>query len=297
MTNSKNILVLGVATMMMFSCEMVEPMAPAERAIETNEKMAGSAFNLYGFGMGMENARSYADADCNLDCIEAGSGEYFVMADTKTGTQGINSKAVTYRAYNTETEFVVEVDYDITAGSSSAKAEISITINGDSKLFEEVEKGSTVKHSIAVVGGPVACEEVDFSIRQEGLGQPIEFNESYSLFAVCEEACDNSLSYVDNGDGSFTFTFTPRSSIEDAQLVFTFAQGVTIGGDLATWDGAGVTKQKTMNLSAMATYEWRVELEANCPGTGQPRANLWTDFTVNGDSKKCNLENIVKSCR
>ncbi|EKB47303.1 hypothetical protein [Cecembia lonarensis] len=301
MTKSKSILVLGVATMMLFSCEMTEPMAPAERTMEAEEMMAGSAFNLSGFGMGMENTRSYADADCSVDCIEAGSGEYFVMADSKSssvgGGQNVNTKEVSYRAYNTETHFIVEVDYDIISGRSNAEADITITIDGDQKFIGKVAKGSTVSHSIALPSGWKACDEINFSILQEELGTPITFDENYSLFAVCEEACDNSLSYVDNGDGSYTFSFTPRSSMTDAHLVFTFAQGVTVGGDLASWDGAGVTRQKTMNLSAMATYEWTVELEANCPGTGQPRANLWTDFTVNSESKKCDLENIVISCR
>jgi hypothetical protein len=296
MTNFKSILVLGVATMMLFSCEMIEPLSPVERGMEAEEQM-GSAFALSALG-GFENMRmAYEEADCNTDCIKAGSEEYFVMADTQTGSQGQNTKALTYRAYNTETEFVVEVDYSITSGSSNAKADIMISIGDDNILFEEVEKGSTVKHSIVLAGGPIACELVDFSIRQTGLGQPIEFTESYSLFAVCEEeGCDNSLSYVDNGDGSYTFNFTPRTSMEEARLVFTFAQGVTVGGDLASWDGVGVTRQKTLNLEASATYTWTVELEANCSGKGQPQANLWTDFTINGDSKKCDLENIVKSC-
>lgn len=107
---------------------------------------------------------------------------------------------------------------------------------------------------------------------------------------------DNSLSFIENEDCCFTFTFVPKANIENARLVFTFAQGVVVDG-LGDWSINGSTWQKTLDLKAMATYSWTVFLNADCRGTGQPNANLWTNFTVNGESKKCGLKNIVKSCR
>jgi len=94
--------------------------------------------------------------------------------------------------------------------------------------------------------------------------------------------CSESFSYSVDGD-AVTFTYVPDEDYTDANLVFTFAQGVAVGGDLAGWSSNGVTKQKTMSLTACTTYTWTVTLDcAAMPGA----TNKWTDFKVNDDSKK-----------
>ncbi|RZS95963.1 hypothetical protein [Cecembia calidifontis] len=164
-TKFKNVLVIGVAGMMMFSCEMTESFTQVEKGTEAEEMNAGSSFSSSGFGM--ENARIYAD---------------------------------------------------------------------------------------------------------------------------------HSFSFIENEDGSLTFTFVPKVNLENARLVFTFAQGVEVDG-LGDWSINGATRQKTLNLHAMATYSWTLFLEPDGKGEGQVRADLWTDFTVNGESKKSDLQNILKSFR
>ena len=298
MTKSKSILVLGVATMMMFSCEMMEPMAPAERAMEAEGMMAGSAFNLSAFGMGMENARSYSEDSWKDECITE-EGDFFIMSgsDSLVWGNGNNSKKVSYNAYNTPTSFIIEVTFERNNGNASDK--VIATFNNVSKEIPSLASGATHPFIFPLADDWDAGDEVIFSIRQEGQGSPIALSGSYNLVGVCppvEEGCDNSLEYVDNGDGSYTFTFVPRENIDNARLVFTFAQGVVVYG-LEDWSINGATRQKTLDLNAMAYYSWTIFLDADCRGISQPRANLWTDFTVNGESKKCDLENIVISCR
>jgi hypothetical protein len=105
-----------------------------------------------------------------------------------TGRSGRNTKTVSYSAYNTETDFVVEVTYAITAGPPpNAKATITIDIDGTEAEYAEVSSGSTVSHTVALAEGWAGCDEVAFSILQEGLGTPISFSESYALIPVCEE--------------------------------------------------------------------------------------------------------------
>ncbi|HEY9170009.1 MAG TPA: hypothetical protein VIN72_11020 [Lutibacter sp.] len=111
----------------------------------------------------------------------------------------------------------------------------------------------------------------------------------------CSEGCDESFSYVANGGGSYTFTYTPAESVTNANLVFTFAQGTYVSG-LADFSPAGVTMQKTMDLVACTTYNWTVILQSNCKGGGQNDANVWTDFKVGSESKKGQLSNIVIAC-
>lgn len=82
---------------------------------------------------------------------------------------------------------MVEVTYAITAGSSDAEAILTIAIDGNIMEHTEVSSGSTVSHTVPLPDEWAGCDEVAFSIVQEGLGTPITFNESYALIPVCTE--------------------------------------------------------------------------------------------------------------
>ncbi|MCH6235744.1 DUF1566 domain-containing protein [Cognataquiflexum rubidum] len=124
---------------------------------------------------------------CETDCIEPGSEIYYPVSDVATGRSGRNTKSVSYSAYNTETHFVVEVTYAITAGPAKAKATITIAIDGNEVEYTDVSSGSTVSHTVPLADGWAGCDEVSFSVVQEGLGTPITFSESYDLIPVCAE--------------------------------------------------------------------------------------------------------------
>ncbi|QCY69093.1 DUF1566 domain-containing protein [Antarcticibacterium flavum] len=124
---------------------------------------------------------------CEDDCIEPGSEIYYPVSDMATLSVGRNTKSVSYTAYNTETDFVVEVTYAITAGPPNAKATITIDIEGDEVEYSDVSSGSTVNHTVALAEAWAGCDEISFSVVQEALGDPITFSESYSLIPVCEE--------------------------------------------------------------------------------------------------------------
>ncbi|HSF55321.1 MAG TPA: Ig-like domain-containing protein, partial [Algoriphagus sp.] len=100
--------------------------------------------------------------------------------------------------------------------------------------------------------------------------------------------CEESFTYVNNGDGTYTFTYIPDSDMDDAELVFTFAQGIAMEG-LADWSTKGQTKQKVMDLVECEEYSWTVTLDCKSNPGAQ---NLWTDFKVNEVSKKGTLSNI-----
>jgi hypothetical protein len=124
---------------------------------------------------------------CEDDCIEPGSSTFYPVSGMATGSAGPNTKSVSYTAYNTETDFVVEVTYAITAGKSAAKATIRIDIEGDEVEYTSVSSGSTVSHTVPLAQDWAGCDEVAFSIVQEALSTPITFNESYALIPVCTE--------------------------------------------------------------------------------------------------------------
>ena len=109
--------------------------------------------------------------------------------------------------------------------------------------------------------------------------------------------CEESFSYTANGGNSYTFFYTPAEDMANASLVFTFAQSVVASGyDWPDWNGSSSTRTETMDLDACTTYEWEVELAKDCSGNSG-NSNVWTDFKVDGVSKKnSETPNITQSC-
>lgn len=139
-------------------------------------------------------------------------------------------------------------------------------------------------------------EEGNYSFRANFLGQGGGPGHNVLLEVVDCTECEETFSYIDNEDGTYTFTYIPAEDMSDAEVVFTFAQGVSVSG-LEDWGQNGVTKQNSMTFEACEEYVWTVGLETNCKGVGQPNANLWTDFKINYESKKNEATpNIVQSC-
>ncbi len=110
--------------------------------------------------------------------------------------------------------------------------------------------------------------------------------------------CEESFDYVENIDGSYTFTYVPTEDMIDAKLTFTFAQSVAVSG-LDGWINSGnatsSTETKIMTLDACEVYEWTVSLDKDCSGNSK-NSNVWTDFKVNDISKKGDLKNITQEC-
>ena len=120
--------------------------------------------------------------------------------------------------------------------------------------------------------------------------------------------CDESFNYVDNKDDTITFNYTPAEDFNNADLVFTFAQGSYVSGLPEGWTAHGQTMQKTMNLVACTKYTWTVTLVAKCSGKSS-QSNVWTDFKVlpfdfneetdsdsNYSKKNENTPNIIFPC-
>ncbi len=109
--------------------------------------------------------------------------------------------------------------------------------------------------------------------------------------------CEESFTYVDNWDMTYTFTYIPEQDMPGAELVFTFAQGTSVAG-LELWynNGKAQTWHLTDDLNACQTYSWTVTLDANCPGKSGEN-NVWTDFKVNEVSKKDDSEDkFIQTC-
>lgn len=180
----KKLLVPFLAILFLASCgmESMTDLQPDQEITAEDLLSEGVGTDMLNTNMRLAQA---AAGSCDDDCIEPESEIYYPISDMATGSSGINTKSVSYSAYNTETDFVVEVTYAITTGPANAKATITIDIAGNIMEYTEVSSGTTVSHKVPLAEDWAGCDEVLFSVVQEGLGTPITFSESYALIPVC----------------------------------------------------------------------------------------------------------------
>jgi len=97
--------------------------------------------------------------------------------------------------------------------------------------------------------------------------------------------CQENFTIQNNGDNSYTFTYTPTIDKKNAFLEFTFPQGVVITAPEG-WNYPGRSetsrvRQKYTDLTACSPIIFTFKLEHTENGDGP----LWTDFKVDGVKK------------
>ncbi|MEJ2584745.1 MAG: hypothetical protein P8Z38_06795, partial [Robiginitalea sp.] len=181
--------------------------------------------------------------NCETQCIAEGSETYYFITDSFSESNG-QQRTISYKAYNTETHFVVEATYDL--NNANTEAQIEISIDGNVESFTDVPQESTVSSSFELPAEWMGCDNIDFSIianfnngqanqnsqnSRRGNVQNNSVNAaaqndlesgdlSYSLIPVCPP-CEESFTWEDNQDGSYTFRYMSTESLEDAEVKFT----------------------------------------------------------------------------
>ncbi|HAH22938.1 MAG TPA: hypothetical protein DCL77_04115 [Prolixibacteraceae bacterium] len=187
-------------------------------------------------------------------------------------------------------------------------AQVHYTVYRTSGTFTEVRVNgimvisgdaiSTYSWAVALNPGWKACDQIITSIELRGVsggtGRTNNPSFTYYLREKCV-GCTESFNYTDNGNKTYTFTYTPAEDLVDQPVAFTFAQGVVVTGLGEEWVTAGNTRQKTMSFTKCMPVVWTLSLQANCSGNSS-QSNVWTDFKVNNVSKKGELSNITQTC-
>ncbi len=127
------------------------------------------------------------------------------------------------------------------------------------------------------------------------------------LFSVVNcDGCDESFSYLENEDGSYTFTYLSEVSLTDANVKFTcpHIKGFTVeDGKTYTENPANPNSQGsptvltlTGDIAACTPITFILSFDPDCEQNANGKLNLWTDFKVNEVSKKGSLESIKYNC-
>ena len=183
--------------------------------------------------------------DCNTHCIDPG-GPYVESSGSETKTWGNSQdphwKTASYIAYNTATSFVVEVTFTHSGGNASNT--VSVTAYGSTQAVATLASGATATFTFALPAGWAACDNVPFSIYQEGQNSPMNLSCSYNLYGVCaNRGCETSftgeaIACGNQREAVYTFTSTDAVSyfkIQGGLTNFTGADAiVTVTGGSTT---------------------------------------------------------------
>ena len=188
--------------------------------------------------------------DCWSTCINP-EGPYFEGSGYKTQTWGNTShphwKTVNHVAYNTATSFIVKVTFTHSGGNTSNT--VSVTALGSTQSVATLASGATATFTFALPAGWQACDNVPFSIYQEGQNSPMNLSCSYSLYAVCpaDKDCETSFTGEAIACGNqreAVYTFTSK----DAQSY------IKIQGGLTNFTGADA--EVTVTGGTTTTSQW-----------------------------------------
>ena len=190
--------------------------------------------------------------ECATTCINP-AGPYIESTGGTTQRWGNPSnpqhwKTVNYVAYNTPGSFVVKVTYTQSGGNASNT--VSVTAFGSTQSVATLASGATHTFTFSLPAVWNKCDNVPFSIYQEGQNTPVSLSCSYNLYGVCPEdkGCETSFT------GEAKFCGTEREALysftsKEAQSYFKIQGGLTnfTGADaIIEYDGGtGITTSQS----------------------------------------------------
>ena len=238
--------------------------------------------------------------DCSSDCINP-DGPYNESSATTSSSWGgpnsnFNTKTVTYVAYNTATDFVVKVTYVKSGQNTNASDLVSVTANGAPQSVPTLTSGATATFTFPLPSGWSKCDEIAFTVHQEGQNRPIDMTGNYRLFEICAARCVTSFtgeakSCSNQREAVYTFTPTDDMSyikIQGGLTNFTGADAeITItGGNLtASQSTPGGSSNRVVKIegSVGACEKVTITIKWNSTNSGGIITGSWSVKDANGN--------------
>jgi len=277
-----------IATFVIISCN------------KTELSTSGSADDVTGRSsiVIVSNPASPALSDCQTTCINP-EGPYIEASGSKTQTWGNPSnphwKTINHVAYNTVTSFVVQVTFIQSGGNTSNT--VSVTAFGSTQSVATLASGATATFTFALPAGWSACDNVPFSIYQEGQNSPMNLSCSYDLYGICiTDRCETSFSGEAISCGNqreAVYTFTSKNAqsyikIQGGLTNFTGADAeviVTSGTDMTTlqWTSGGSSNRVIkVEGSVNACETITISVKWNSTNSGGIITGSWSVKDGNG---------------
>ena len=196
--------------------------------------------------------QSASYVSCETQCIPAGSGDYYFKTGSVNGAIGGNTKGITYKVYNTETDFVVEVTYNRTPANSGASSTIKVTVNGSDQTKTIANHGSAT-YTFALAGGWAACDATSWSLIEtvyDGAAA-LSTSGSYNLIGICSTGCElegNSFTGTVNTCGTnreVVYTLSSENGITGFKMQGGLTAHTTSEPVVTVTGGSGIEVTKT----------------------------------------------------
>lgn len=160
---------------------------------------------------------------CNTYCI-ASAGPYVESSGSETKTWGNSQnphwKTVSYIAYNTATSFVVNVTFTHSGGNAATT--VDVTAFGVTQHATPLASGATATFTFTLPVGWNACDNVPFTIYQEGQNSPMNLSYSYNLYGVCaNKGCETSFTgeaILCGNQREAVYTFTSKDALSNFKI-------------------------------------------------------------------------------
>ena len=195
----------------------------------------------------LESIPSIPLPDCNTECINP-DGPYIESVGSQTEEWGNtlhpHSKTVSYVVYNTATSFVVKVTFVHSGGNASDL--IRVTALGLPQSVETLASGATATFTFPLPSDWEKCDNVPFTIRQEGQSAPINMSASYSLYGICaNRGCETSFTGEAKDCGIHRvaeYTFTSEEAITGFKIQGGLTNFTGENADVTVTHGSNITK-------------------------------------------------------
>ena len=236
------LLFVSISIFVIISCQKND-LAKADSSENVSGKASGNTAIL-------ESIPPITLPDCNTECINP-DGPYNESVGSQTeewgNTSHPHSKTVSYVVYNTPTSFVVNVTFVHSGGNASDL--ISVTALGSTQSVATLASNATKTFTFPLPAGWEKCDNVPFTIRQEGQSAPINISASYSLYGICaNRGCETSFTGKAVACGNqreAVYTFTSQEALTGFKIQggltnFTGDDAVvtvTHGSNITQWQG------------------------------------------------------------
>lgn len=240
-------------------------------------------------------------ADCATTCIDP-AGPYIESTGSSTQTWGNPAnpqhwKTVSHTAYNTATSLVVKVTFTHSGGNASNT--VSVTAFGSTQSVATLASGATATFTFALPTGWNACDNVPFSVYQEGQNSPMHLSCSYNLYGICaakDGGCEtsftgNAIACGNQREAVFTFTSKDAQSyikIQGGLTNFTGADAEVIVNDptgrtVSQWTPGGSTNRVIRVEGSISECETiTIRIRWNSTNSGGIITGSWSVKDTNG---------------
>lgn len=244
------------------------------------------------------SAQAYVS--CETQCIEPSSGDYFYKTGNVNGAIGSRTKGLTYKVYNTETDFVVEVSYSRTPSTSAGTSTVKVTVNGTDQT-KTIANNSSATYTFPLASGWEGCDATNWSLVETVFdgAAALSASDAYGLIGLCGCVYDgNSFTGDINTCGTnreVVYTLTSEDGITGFKMQGGLTAHSTSEPTVTVTGGSGitVTKKEVGNANYVITVEGnvsscsdvKVQINWSSSNSGSTITGDWSvsagDFTSN----------------